>query len=372
MRMPLNWGIFVLECLIYNSLSRMRTMNKPKIAVVAGNGLSMSFGHHSRLSEEWNTQEPLSWPIKCPEQQHDFLDSLPRLKTLYEYYKEEPDFDIFAKAIDKNICNLHKLDDFITPLEARHFLTIAFSCYTNQQVLKLNENKNWAWYKWFKLHSENIIGTFSLNYDLLLESIFDSLGKVYNSLQVNHHGYGIPFVKPHGSVDFEIHPNSISYKASYPLINFVDLNKTQIIRLDQKELIYPRSQPLCIVPNESNKYSDYPWVQRANQKFNAEVAGCTHCIFIGISYFECDRLEIDAILDVLPKQAQVIVANPNPPAAFIEKLEGRAVMIWDSYDGPVDKNNNLFTLKDIKTGKLLRNCFCRSGLSYQYCCGANL
>lgn len=347
-------------------------MNKPRISIVVGNGLSMSFGHFSGLAHIWNSQEPLSWPIKCPSQIHNFLDSLHRLKALHDKYIDDPDFDVFAKTLDRAICRQLGLDPFITPLEARHFLTIAFSHYSNEQIKKLNICKEWSWYRWFKLHKDNITSAFSLNYDLLLESTFDDIALQYYSLQVNHHGYGIPLVKPHGSVDFEIHPSSISYSPEYPLTNFVDLNNTPIIRLDSSQLIYPRSQPLCIIPNESNKYSNYQWVAPANQWFNEEVSKCTHCIFIGISYFECDRAELDSILNEVPDDAQIIIANPSPPPEFMEKVKGRPVMVWNSYDGPIDSKGNVFGLKDIKTGNLLRNCFCRSGLSYQYCCGAKL
>lgn len=347
-------------------------MSRPRIALIVGNGFSMSFGHYSSLVGEWNSQEPLSWPIPCPSQKHDFLDSLPRLKSLHERHIGDPDFDVFAKTLDSALCESYGLDPFITPLEARHFLTIAFSHYSNGQTAKLGDSKDWSWYRWIKFHSDNVVCAFSLNYDLLLESIFDDLSLQYYSLQVNHHGYGMPLVKPHGSVDFEIHPNLISYRPTYPLTNFVDLNNTPIIRLQPDKLIYPRSQPLCIVPNESNKYSKYQWVEPANQWFSTEVEKCTHCIFIGISYFECDRPELDAILSSIPVEAEIVVANPHPPDEFMEKLEGRPVMVWDSYDGPVDSAGDIFHLKDAKTGNALRKCICRSGLSYRHCCGAKL
>lgn len=346
-------------------------MTKPRIALIVGNGFSMSFGHFSGLAKDWNTQEPLSWPIPCPSQNHSFLESLPRLKSIHEKHIDEPDFDVFAKTIDKKLCESYEPDPFVVALEARHYLTIAFSHYANEQIAKLEQCKDWPWYNWIKFHKENVMCAFSLNYDLLLESVFDEVSVQYFSLQVNHHGHGIPLVKPHGSVNFEIHPNSISYKPTYPLTSFVDLNNTPIIRLESDNLIYPRYQPLCIVPNESNKYSKYQWVKPANDWFNSEIENCTHCIFIGISYFECDRPELDAILDSIPANAEIIVANPHPPDEFMEKLNGRPVMIWDSYDGPVDSAGDLFPLKS-DDGNSLTKCFCRSGLSYRYCCGAKL
>ncbi len=332
--------------------------------------MSMGFDYFSGLAKEWDSQSPFSWNINCPSNGHGFLESLPCLKKIVEKYKSENDFDIFAKVLDKTVCSDLKIDPFRTSIEARHYLTIAFSEYTKRQLYILKKNMEWPWYKWIKSHKNEIKSAFSLNYDLLLESILDDVGREYYSFQLNHHGYGIPLVKPHGSVDFEIQPNSIvGNKPIYPLQNNIDLNDTSIIRLNIDDLANARVQPLCIVPNESNKYSDYQWVEPANKMYKLELAGCTHCVFIGISYWECDRPEIDSILDALPKSAQIIVANPNPPVEFLEKVKGRPVMKWESYDGPIDMDNNLLFLKELKTGKTLQSCFCRSGLSYRYCCG---
>ena len=324
-------------------------MTKPRIAVVVGNGLSMSFGHYSELAKHWDSQQPLDWNIICPSTKNSFIDSLPSLKRLKATFASCSDFDIFAKAIDTKVCKDLNLDKFKTTLEARHFLTIAFSEYALKQNTLLNKNKAWPWYEWFKMHRNEITCSYSLNYDLLLESIFEDINKEHYSLQINHHGYGIPLVKPHGSVDFEISPDSIYYNAQYPLKSCVDLNDTSIIKLEKNNLIYPRSQALCIVPNEANKYKNYQWVAPANEWFTEVLSNCTHCVFIGISYLECDRPEIDEIIDNIPAGAEIIVANPNPPDDFIKRLDGRPVMIWDSYKGPVDSKGNMMILKDVKT-----------------------
>lgn len=343
-------------------------MDTVKIGVVVGNGFSISYGEYSGLIKDWDSQSPLSWNIPCPQQSYSMLEALPSLLKLKECYSEEPDFNIFAKALDKDLCKSIGLDSFKVALEARHFLTIAFSHYARLQQSKINDCKGWSWYKWLKYHKYNICGVFSLNYDLLIESIFDDIGKMYYSLQDNHHGYGIPLVKPHGSVDFEIARNSISYTAIYPLTSLVDLNDTSIERLSPDDLLYPRRQPSCIIPNESNKYSEWQWVKPANMLFRDSLQECTHCIFIGISYFECDKEEIDEIIDHLPAETQIVVANPFPHENFLAKLKGRPHMVWKSQDGPVDFKGGLFNLKS-HNNKLLPKCFCRSGLSYKYCCG---
>lgn len=323
----------------------------------------MSYAHHSGLAGQWDSQAPLSWDIPCPHTGQRFLDSLPRLSQVMANNRSYSDFDIFKATLNA--------PDFLTTLEARHYLTIAFSHYSIAQIQQFEQNLDWNWYRWIKAHSGNIAGALSLNYDLLLETVLRKVRKESYSFQVNHHGYGIPLVKPHGSVDFEITPNSISYTPTYPLRNFVDLNDTGVIKLGQHDLLSARRQALCIVPNEANKYIGYQWVNPANQALKQVLRDCTHCIFVGISYFECDQREIDDIIDSLPDAAQVVIANPTPPPAMLDKIGNRPLLLWGSYSGPVDNNNNLIMLK-AKDGASLAQCMCKSGLSYVQCHGKSM
>lgn len=339
-------------------------MTKPRIAIVVGNGLSISFGYYSKLINHWDTQRPLSWKIKCPQRNDLLLDNLPNFKHLTRVFTDLPDFDIFLKLQDEDTCESLGINIKDCQIEARHYLTIAFSNFTTEQMNSFS--KDWPWYKWLLLHRENITCALSLNYDLLLERCFDEMKLLYNSHQINGHNHGIPLAKPHGSVDFEI--RGIVAPVSYPLRGRIDMNDTPIHRLKTSELLYPRTQPLCIIPNEHNKYQYFQWATAASNAFNQELKSCTHCIFIGISYFECDRPEIDAIVDRLPIEAEIIIANPKPPQEFLNKLSGKPVMLWESNDGPVSANGSLIALKNLLTGSLLRKCFCKSGKSYQYCC----
>lgn len=349
-------------------IATKESMSKPRISLVIGNGFSIGFGYFTNLIQEWNTQAPLSWEIKCPDSDDLLIDCMPNLKLIKSSFSDSNDFDIFLKLQDESICQSLGIDIKQCLIEARHFLTIAFSNYTTEQIDAFSHE--WPWYKWLCLHQENLACAFSLNYDLLLEKCLDDLSCLYDSLQINGHGNGFPLVKPHGSVDFEI--TGISCPVTYPLNGRIDMNNTPIHRLTTDNLLYPRTQPLCIVPNEANKYKNFQWVEKANNSFKHELSTSTHCIFIGISYFECDRPEIDEIVDNLPDEAQIIIANTKPPAEFIKKIEGRPVMIWDNSNGPINSSGDLISLKNVNTGNLLHKCLCRSGLSYKFCCGAKL
>ena len=314
-----------------------------KISLVVGNGLSMSFGNQSGISYKFDSQQPLNWNVICPSTGGLLIDNLPSLKRLWEKNISKPHFEIFGFALDKFYCNLIGLDSFKTTLEARHFLTIAFSEYSLLQSSKLNGD--WTWFQWLELHKSEIKGALSFNYDLLLESAFDKLGITYHSSQVNHIRNGIPLVKPHGSVDFEMADGMIDIHIEYPLNNFVDLNNAPMKRLLHNSLVYPRKQAHCIIPNEANKYENYQWVLQSSIQFKPVLKESDYCLFIGISYLPCDRVEIDRIINTLSEECQIIIANPYPPKELLAKIKNRRYTVWSSLDGPIDESGNLYSLK---------------------------
>ncbi|WP_218689960.1 hypothetical protein [Psychrobacter sp. BF1] len=314
-----------------------------KISLIVGNGLSMSFGSQSGINFKFNSQQPLNWNVICPSTGGLLMDNLPSLKKLWGKNFNKPHFDVFGFALDKFYCNLIGIDSCKTTLEARHFLTIAFSEYSLLQSSKLNSD--WAWFQWFELHQSEIKGSLSFNYDLLLESVFDKIGIAYHSSQVNHIINGIPLVKPHGSVDFEMADGMIDMHIEYPLNNFIDLNNAPIKRLQHDSLLYPRKQAHCIIPNEANKYKNYQWVSKSSIKFNRILKESDYCIFIGISYLPSDQVEIDRIINTLSEDCEIIIANPYPPKKLLAKIRNKRYTIWSSLDGPIDESGNLYNLK---------------------------
>lgn len=338
----------------------------PRIALVIGNGFSISFAHAVGVSEQWNSQHFFSWDVKSPTSDDKLIDLLPNLKKLkgFKSQSDENDFKVFEYLQDESFCTDNNICQKQCLIEARHYLTIAFSRLAIEQINSFDTS--WSWFKWLQIHKENISCAYSLNYDLLLEKCFDELGIVYDSCQVNSHGLGLSLAKPHGSVDFEI--QGIDIPIHYPLRGRCDLNDTPIKRLDLSQLQSPRIQPLCIVPNEKNKYLDFQWVLNSNQNFLDSLTKCTHCLFIGISYFPCDRPEIDLIIKHLPKDAEIIMGNPESNNDLLDKVSSYPVSYWKSYSGPIDDYGNLIMLKNLTTGKLLSKCFCKSGKAYKYCC----
>ena len=338
-----------------------------KIAVVVGNGLSMSFGAFTGLSEAYNSQEPLTWNIKKPQTGNMWLDYFPRLKSVYNNNQGKSSFDILSLTLSKEHCKDIGIVQEHAKIEARHYLTISFSHYSDLQ--RRNFSTDWSWMKWFKLHKSDITAAYSLNYDLLLETMLDEIDIKYHSAQVNHKKRGIPLVKPHGSVDFDSYITYISTPngLEYPLQNWVDQNNAEIIRIDYEQLLQPRKQAHCIIPTEQNKYVDYCWVNSAYREFHKAVMHLDYCVFIGVSYWKCDQIDLNKILKSIPQSCVIVIANPCPPTDFLKRIEGRPYIIWSNENGPVDENGNLLTLKCMMSGFKLPRCPCGSGVPRKYC-----
>lgn len=339
-------------------------MAKPRIALVVGNGLSMSYGKFSGLSEKWDSQYPLDWNVECPQNGGPLLDQLPTLKQLKNTFTHLNDFEVFKKLQALEECEKLGISTFKGLIEARHYLTIAFSKLATLQIQ--NFNKNWGWFKWLAIHKENLSCATSLNYDLLLEHCLDELHILYTYHETLGHHYGIPISKPHGSVNFEM--RGIVSPTAYPLINWIDLNDMPMYKIDNDNLLKVRLEPLCIAPNEINKYLKHHWVTSIKNSFLTQLNQCTHCLFIGISYFECDRHELNEIIKAIPKNAEIIMVNPTPSAEFIDSIGDRPIVFWKSFNSPLrDDNDQPMMLKNPNTGELLKKCFCGSGISYQHC-----
>lgn len=339
-------------------------MAKPRIALVIGNGLSMSYGKFSGLSENWHSQYPLHWNVECPQNGGPLLDQLPTLKKLKATFHHLDDFEVFKKLQNFEDCEKACIDTHKGLIEARHYLTIAFSKLASLQIQDFN--KDWGWFKWLSIHKENLSCAFSLNYDLLLEHCFDELRILYTYHETLGNHYGIPLCKPHGSVNFEM--KGIEVPTFYPIKNWCDLNDMPIYKIQNDDLLKVRIEPLCIAPNESNKYLEHQWVTSVKSSFLAQLNQCTHCMFIGISYFECDRPELDEIVNALPENSEIIIVNPDPSAEFIASIGNRPTIFWKSYNSPLREDNGQpMMLKNSNSGELLKKCFCGSGISYQYC-----
>jgi len=322
---------------------------KKDIALVIGNGFSKSFNNFHDVQKYSNTSNPLKWNIPNPAGEGLFLDVLHRLKKFIDIHTEDDDFTIFKKAAKigppGHESNFITQDKHYIPLECRHYLSIAFSHYSLH--VKKTIKSDWPWYKWISHHKRRIGAVSSYNYDLIIEIILERLGVYYNEAATLKQYGKVILHKPHGSCSYEINPNAIhGLKKEYPLKNYFYKTDTQFVKLNFRDMLEPRLDPLCIIPNEPNLYSGFFTMWQHELKFRGFLSECSYCLFVGNSYMECDRPEVDAMLSSLKKECIVIISNPSPCALMLEKIKslGLAYKIWSNAAGPLDEHGDLILL----------------------------
>ena len=118
--------------------SESRKMAKPRIALVVGNGLSMSFGKYTGLSDEWNSQSLLDgrWiahttgAFSKPASLIKKLQQLSLTLATSKYSKVAKHAPLQPTKHPPRNCLI----------EARHFLTIAFSKLASLQLEQFDRN----------------------------------------------------------------------------------------------------------------------------------------------------------------------------------------------------------------------------------------
>ena len=302
-----------------------------RIGLIVGNGLAIDLRQTVEpLLADWDTQRPLQWSIATPGQaDQPFLEALPHFdKAIREVRETDPeirDFDLIAKVLDGLPSEKASWTDDQGELvaEIRQFLAIAFSHY-QEQVNQLNL-EGWRWRSCIESIRDYVAVAVSFNYDLLLETLFQLCGIQPRRFALREETTGVWLLKPHGSIDFA--PNdldfSIAGRVGYPLPIVVDLNNYSVRRLRESELTEPRLAADITLPSEYSPYGGFQWVRPGYEWFTIGGAFLTEVWIIGLSYWKCDRQEINYILRCVPRSAEIKVVNPKWDDDLIDYLRIR-------------------------------------------------
>jgi len=304
-----------------------------RIGLIVGNGLPIDLrGFLSPSLEVWDPQHPLDWQLWTPgKRDTHLLKSLPGFAKAIEEIKQMEggfsDFDIFDRILQR----LTRTPDpdferALLEAEVRHFLAIAYSHF-QLQVDSL-DIEGWPWLTWIRGSKAELVGVVSFNYDLIIERALEDAGLRFHRFGVRLEDTGIPILKPHGSIDFDV--EEIRMPVKYPLQNVALRNDFPLRRLDRIEFLQPRTEADIVLPNEYSPQANFQWIRPGYKWFQEIGSSLTRCIFMGLSYWECDRPEIDFLLGTLRADTELIVANPDPPPAFLNMVKERfqKVKVW--------------------------------------------
>lgn len=314
--------------------------NMRNILLIVGNGLSMDLRKWaSPQLEEWNPQYPLQWDVNTPgNSEVPFLESLPLLTAVITSLRQDnpdiSDFDIFKRGLQLTKDNGAPLfSQLMLAAEMEHYLAVAYSHF-QLEVDKININ-SWPWLKWLNTYGKNVQGVVSFNYDLVLESALNQSGVSVARFGVKSEVSGVPTLKPHGSIDFRT--EGISAPMGYPLKNIFRKNNSPLKTLEKNELLEPRLEVNIVLPNEYSPQLNYQWVKPGYDWVRSAGPRFTHCIIAGLSHWDCDRSEIDFLINSLSSRTKLIVANPSPPhylMSILRKKFEHKVKVWRN--GPED------------------------------------
>lgn len=315
---------------------------KGRVAVLSGNGLTMdAMTLCPLILDSWHPQHPLSWTLGtpgCPDV--PLLLSLPRLKAAldgHDLMQLRSDFDRFAALSrearakrDADMAEGERLE-----FQVRYFIAVAYAHL--QRELDNIPLSEWRWVQWIKEMRGRLACMVSFNYDLLVEDALETAGVPANKIQVGQLplGIGVPVIKPHGSVDFDISRDVMRIPFGFPIQNVAIVgNDAPVEPIPRGKLLEWRQAADIVLPAEYSPLSKVQWVRPAMERAREILSEVQHLVVAGLSYWPEDRAEVDSLIDALSPSAEVVIANPKPPADLLTRLDGvgRRFRAWG--DGP--------------------------------------
>lgn len=295
---------------------------KRKVCLLIGDGFTKDF-----VGKSVNTSKPFKRfeNNDISSYFHFFVSNLTdihnELIALIKDHQLESEFDAVELFLEIN------KDDIRKECQLRRYLALTYSSL--QRYLDKMDKSKWRWFQWLYENKDDIVFGISFNYDLLLETTLQQGNINFFRPGTNEVQNGIPIIKPHGSIEFDIQQPRYKFvlqQASIaPMIwsNYFSLNQfngmVQVI--PSTHWLLPRLQPDIIPPSQENYQRHLDWVDNGFEVFNNASNEITDLIMIGHSYSICDRPEVDHFLERLNPKTIVHIVNPNLLEDLTDKLE---------------------------------------------------
>ena len=158
----------------------------------------------------------------------------------------------------------------------------------------------------------------SFNYELVLENALKKANIPYRRVGLYEEDKGIAILKPHGSIDFDV--LGINVPLSLPINSYKDRNDMPIRKIEENNLITRRCECDIILPLEESYQKEYQWIKPGYDELSKYGNQIDNLIICGMSYWECDKEEIDYILDSTSKDAFITIVNKVENPELIKKI----------------------------------------------------
>ena len=319
-------------------------MPKKKIVMLVGNGLNMDYRNHSpsKAIQDLDTRYPLQWEL--PEG-HEFARANYEVESLdldrcISKLKDDSKFSLTDYEKIEKVCiqymmayrqymmeyrsvrpkvEYHSIFQKHNALQRKLALLMTHYSLT----IKNNYNHNWPWFRWFCRYGTSISSCVSLNYDLLLEETLTRCELKFWHCISSRQGVGCAIFKPHGSINYRL--NGISnIQSTHSVVIGADMplkivEKNDLLRFADDFVI-----PQIVLPSESTTIRGFCFIEPGFSMVKERIHSASHVYIVGISYWECDRPELDEFIDATRKTARITIVNPNPPQSLLDKIRSKS------------------------------------------------
>ena len=303
------------------TLQKLNLDESKNICLLIGNGFNISANKYLERKEQaigMDSSEFLGWNIKSPQENIPFLDHLPYLKE----FLNNNDIKGFDKL--NNFEKVEKINQWakdnnskLLICELKHYIAIAFSSF--QKEFDKKDISKWKGTSILKALEGRLSYAISLNYDLVLESVLDIVNINYKRVGSRTEAETkVKILKPHGSIDFDV--SGIRVPLKYPLVNVVDNNDCGIQVIERANLLKCRTEVDIVLPLDYSYQTEYQWIKPGYDYIRKAGKEFTDLIIFGVSYGECDRKEIDLIIDSLSESSRVTVIDTKVSQELLKKL----------------------------------------------------
>ncbi len=355
------YSIQHVECSLRQPSFRQHQVKEYKlknVVLVTGNGLSIDL--RSKFPDLLDTSYPLS-VTSLPDYyvwngfitDFDLVRHFPMLSIIIDNARRNfpkiTDFEILEKIRSEDhfsslfaTSSIFERDDYrlrkgLRPLtweqenkkgialaHLRLYLIHVFSYYDR---CIFNEYLNsWRWTAWMQSNHNKLLQVISFNYDILIERAYKEPTQddyLLHPKDINATLDRLVFSKPHGSVNHS-EPQGIDFGElhwNYPSPNRIveyGSGNVNIIPRNRMNQLRPFSD--IVLPTEAvGMRQELRHIKAGYQRIKKIAPRIELCIIAGISYWHCDRPEINEIIESLPA-AKILVCNPYPPLDLLKYL----------------------------------------------------
>jgi hypothetical protein len=302
--------------------------------LLIGNGFAIDYRSHS--SEMPNTSRPLDLPLPTPgpvnKPLRETFEELWRvIDALREQQPEAGDFELMEKILllPKPLLPLHlggqpidweamrrSHERALIETQLRLHLTHAYTYVT--QRINADALKTWRWSSWLIDNLDRLHTAVSFNYDLLLETAMRDVIRIrYLTEMPTLFGidHELAVFKPHGSINFEFLDTTFrlaNREDVYSRKNVFDLINAPVRVLADNELDRQRINSDIVLPTEASRIRQFQYIAPGFRFIKLVRSDLFRCVIVGLSYWHCDRREVNEILSYLRRQTKIAICNPSP------------------------------------------------------------